>query len=121
MHTEMSQAVTTPSSIIVEAAVCSVSVVCGAVGYGAAVAKKCHWTVRRAAGPSSLAPSPKHPDRKPSCRARHLIECPQVPVIFALEAAEHGISASLGDAAFLVLKQGQPEGVPIPWVKLACW
>jgi hypothetical protein len=44
-----------------------------------------------------------------------------VPIIFALESAEHGIALALGDLAYLRVPGAQATGVAVPWIKLMTW
>jgi len=45
----------------------------------------------------------------------------QVPVIFAIETAEHGLALVLGSRAFLVFEAVSGQPIPVPWVKLIGW
>lgn len=45
----------------------------------------------------------------------------QVPVIFSLEAAEHGLALVLKDYAYLTPLNSEGQVVPVPWLQLLCW
>ena len=123
-HTE-AMVVITASALAIEGIVCGVSVILAGVAYGAMAAKRCHWTVRSFAW--FRAPASDANAHAEGCSWHNIffgttrIVCVQVPVIFAIETAEHGLAVVLGGRAFLLFESPTGAQIPVPWLKLIGW